>query len=82
MFKINASKSFTLLESIVMSLFLEDDVEIGTILTKFTGLVEGKIFANFWMSLTACFKMAFFCLVYFFNMTPSTRFTKFTITSL
>ena len=65
-----------------MPLFLEDDVEIGTILTKCTDLVEGKIFANFEMYLTACFNMTFFCLVDFFNMTPSTSFTKLTIASL
>ena len=65
-----------------MSLLLEDDVEIGTILSKCTGLVEGKIFANFGMSLTAFFMMAFFSLVDLFYITPSTSFTKLTITSL
>ena len=82
MFKTNASKSFTLLLSIVMSLFHEDDVEIGKLFTKFTGLVESKIFSNVGMSLTAGFRMAFFCLGDFFNMTPSTSLTKLTITSL
>ena len=76
MLKIIASKSFTLLVSIVMSLSLKDDVEIGTILKIFKVLVEGKIFANIEMSLTACFRMTFFCLV-----DLSTSFTKLTITS-
>ena len=50
----------SLLVSIVMSLFLLDEVEIGTILTKFTGLEEGNIVDNFRMSLTSSFIVAFF----------------------
>ena len=41
-------------------------------------VVDGKILADFGMSFTACFKMAFFCLADFFNKTSLTCFTKLT----